>query len=68
MWFNKAIFAFLFTRCISMRRLCVHLCAGACGGQRMLDPLGLELQAFRSYLMWVLGTEPQVILKGRKGS
>lgn len=36
----------------------VHMCAGACGGQkRAIDLQELELQVFKNHPMWVLGTE-----------
>lgn len=35
----------------------MHVCAGACGGQRASDLWDLGLQVVLSYPMWALGTE-----------
>lgn len=41
--------------CVS---ICVHMCAGAPGGQKeMSDPLKVELEEVSSHLMWELGAE-----------
>ena len=47
---------------------CVHVSVGAFRSQkRVLDPLELELQVLRSYLVWVLGLN-STLWKGRKVS
>lgn len=42
---------------------CIHVGAGACGGQRTQSPLELELQVLVSCAMWVLGEELGSITK-----
>lgn len=67
-FFDPRSLTFPFTESLTYVHMCVpvrvyaHLmCEGVCrGGKRSSRSPGLELQAFVSYLIWVLGTEPRL--------